>query len=153
MFHHLFLKNIVTRTAIGKESLTALHLNCGKNLTGNKIKFRLGEKKITWHPCCNIQPWLISWNICCCRVVLVWQTIDDRVGCWDMDNGHRRIIFQMDIYIHIRWWYWSHIPQVIIIPETRYYNYCSWRQMLLFRPDIEYYCWVAEVIYSSWVPD
>jgi len=31
-----FLKKyIVTRTVIGKESLAALHLNCGKNLTGN----------------------------------------------------------------------------------------------------------------------
>jgi len=49
--HHLSLKeNIVTRTAIGKERLTALHLNCGKNLTKknqnqNHINLEKEEKR------------------------------------------------------------------------------------------------------------
>ena len=47
-------------------------------------------------------------------------------------------------YIYIRWWYWSNIPQVVIIPEARYYRYCSWRQMLLLS------CWCQILLLSCW---
>jgi len=66
---------------------------------------------------------------------------------FDMGNGHWRIIVQqvlMDTYIYIRWWYWSNIPQVIIIPEARYYRYCFWRQMLLLS------CWYQILLLSCW---
>jgi len=45
MFHHLFFKNIVTRTAIGKESLTALHLNCGEILWEIKLNFDVEKEE------------------------------------------------------------------------------------------------------------
>ena len=118
---------------------------------GIKIIPTWREKKITRHPCYNIQPWLTSWNTCCCRDMLVWQTIDDRVWYWQRTlknyiststdgpcsrNGHT--------YIYIRWWYWSNISQVIIISEARYYRYWSWRQMLLLS------CWCRRLLLICW---
>ena len=51
-------ENIVTKTAIGKECLTALYLNCGGNLTGKKIKIKIistwRRKRSIRHPCYNI---------------------------------------------------------------------------------------------------
>jgi len=125
---------------------------------GNKIKFlSTREKKRTaQHPCYNIQPWLTSWNISCCRVVLVWQTIDDHLWYWQC------WILAMDIEeLYFKWTYTyisvDDIGQIfrkrllflkpditITVPEGR--CCCS-------VSDIKYYCWVAEVIYSSWVPD
>ena len=162
MFHHLFFKKyIVTRTAIGKESLTALHSNCGKNLTGklNQIS-SWRKKKTTWHPCYNIQPWLTSWNIGCCRVMLVWQTINDRVGYLDMDNGHWRIIFQKDTYTYIsvgdigqifrKWLLFLEQDVIATVPKGRYCCRCRilllscsshmlfsfWSQRLLLAPEV-----------------
>jgi len=110
------------------------------------------EKKTTWHPCYNNQPWLTSWNICCCRVVLVWQTIDDRVRYWQwtlknyISNGHIHIypLVILVKYSASDYYSWSQILSLPFVPEGR--CCCS-------VTDVEYYCWVAEVIYCFYVPE
>jgi len=127
----------------------------GKILREIKIIPTWREKKITRHPCYNIQPWLISWNICCCRVMLVWQTIDDRVWYWQWTlknyiststdgpcwrNG-QLCISVGDINQIFRKWLLFLKPDIIVaVPEGR--CCCS-------IADVEYCCWVAEVIYCS----
>jgi len=102
------------------------------------------DKKITWHPCHNIQSWLTSWNICCCRVMFVWQ--DSWWSCLILAMDIEELYFKWT-YKYIRWWYWWNILTVIIDPEVRHYSYCSWRQRLL----VSYCCRDAEVRYCSWV--
>ena len=130
MFHHLFFKDIVTRTTIGSECLTALHSNCGGSLIKKwEIKlnpFRLREDYTTS---------LLQHST---LIDILKQLLLPSCTCLT-DNWWSYWILAMDIeelyfkwtYIYIRWWYWSNIPQVIIIPEARYYGYCSCRQMLL----------------------
>ena len=86
---------------------------------GNKLKFLPTErKKITRHPCYNIQPWLTSWNICCCRVMFVWQTIDNRVWYWQwtlknyISTGH------------------THIYPLVILLKYSTSGYHFWSQIL-----------------------
>jgi len=92
---------------------------------GIKITPTWREKKIIRHLCYNIQPWLTSWYICCCRVMLVWQTIDDRVWYWQWTfyistsidgpcsrNGH------------------IHIYPLVILVKYSTSDYYSWSQIL-----------------------
>ena len=80
--------------------------------------------------------------------MFVWQKIDDRVGCLDMNNGHWRIIFQMDIHTYIsvgdisqifcKWLLFLKPDIIVTVPEGR----CCYSV-----PDVKYYCWqIAEVI-------
>jgi len=71
----------------------------------------------------------------------------------DIGNGHWRIIFQMDIHTYIsvgdigqifhKWLLFLKPDIIVTVPEGR--CCCS-------VPHVKY-CWVAEVIYSSWVPE
>jgi len=84
LFYHLFFKYIVTRATIGRENLTVLYLNWGGSLIkkmGIKI-IRLGERRAAYGNLVAILILFDNFNICCCRVMLVWQIIDDRVGYW-----------------------------------------------------------------------
>jgi len=144
-------KYIVTRTAIGKESLTAVHLNCGKKSHGklNQIS--------TWREKKDYTASLLQHST---LIDILKHLLLPSYACLT-DNWWSCLILAMDIeelyfnkywwsmlkkwtYIYIRWWYWSNIPQVVITPEARYYRYCSWKQMLLFS------CWYRVLLLSCW---
>ena len=69
--------------------------------------------------------------------MFVWQTIDDRVGCLDVGNGHWRIIFQMDIHIY---------PLVILIKYSAsdYYPWSQILSLLFHKADV-----VAQLLTSN----
>ena len=107
------------------------------------------DKKITWHPCYNIQPWLTSWNICCCRVMFVWQTVDDRVWYWQwtlknhISNEHTNMSVG-DIGEIFRQWLLILKPDITVtVPEGRYCYSVTGAKC----------CWVDEVMCCSWVPE
>ena len=127
MFHHLFFKNIVTRTTNGSECLTALPLNCGGSLIkmGNKIKIPSDWERR--RELLNIlQPWLTSETFvlpsCICLTA-----IHHRLWLW------KYWIFAMDIEK-----LYGHIYMIMLeygwVPEVRdSYRFISKVKPLLFQ--------------------
>jgi len=83
------------------------------------------DKKITWHPCHNIQSWLTSWNICCCRVMFVWQTVGDPVWYWQwtlknyISNEHTNISAGDIGEIFWQWLLILKSDIIVTVPEGR----------------------------------
>jgi len=120
-------ENVVTRTAIGKERLTALYLNCGGTLR-KKIKsklFRLGERREAYGILLQHQSCLTSWKLVAAENMSVWQKL---VIIYDIFNGHWRSTDgvhaqEMDTYL------------LVILIKHFASRYCCWSQTLLLS------CW------------
>jgi len=91
--------------------------------TGIKIIPTWREKKITRHPCYNIQPWLTSWNICCCRECLFDRQL---MIVFDIGNGH---ISQQVLMVHAQEMD-IHIYPLVILVKYSARGYYSWSQIL-----------------------
>jgi len=110
-----FPENIVTRTAIGRECLTALHSNCGDPLREFAVKFLPTEKeKRTARILVTTSTLFDTLNNCCCREFVCLTE-----NCWSwlvlamviIGNGHWR---NMDDV------WWSNIILKFLI------EHCSW---------------------------
>jgi len=116
----------------------------GDPYENNKIKnkFRLRERRETYSILVTISILIDILETCCCREYVCLTEVDNHTtyGHWRIIDG----VHAQEMAIYIRWWYWSNIPQVVIIPEARYYRYCSWRQMLLLS------CWCQILLLSCW---
>jgi len=135
-------------------SLTALHSNCGKNLAGKLNQISSWREKKDYTASLSQHSTLINIlkHLLLPRM-FVWQTIDDRIGYWQ---------WTLKNYISTER---THIYPLVILVKYSASDYYSWSQILslLFLKadvvaDVEYCCWVAEVIYcpsqrlllSSW---
>jgi len=134
-------ENIVTRTAIGKECLTALHLNCGENLTEKNLKLNYIS---TWRktrslrvPCYDIK---LDWhfgNLLLPRICLFdrswWSYM-----IYSMDIEEVLMVSMHKKWTYICWWYWSNILQVVTVADVRHCCRIA---------EVRHCCWVADVRY------
>jgi len=151
MFHHLFFKKIVTRTAIGLECLTALHLNCGKTY-GKLNQISTWRKKTDYTASLLQHSTLIDilkhllLPSCTCLTDNWWSAMV--LAMVNIGNGHwRNMVIEYCSCVPDRRVFlssWSDtVPEflkpdiTVTVPEGR--CCCS-------VSDIKYYCWVKYTV-------
>jgi len=123
----------------------------GKILREIKLNSDLEREEDNMASLLRCQSWLTSWTFVAAELCLFDRQL---MIVFNTGNGHWRIIFQqilmvhaqeMDIRVYIRWWYWSNIPPVVIIPEARYYVTVSEGRCCCSVPDVKYCCSVLKL--------
>jgi len=127
-----FPENVVTRTAIGRECLTALRGIPYENLGLNS--FQLRRKRELHGSLLQLQPCSTPWTIAAAENLFVWQRIDDRDWYWQwlllaMDIEEIWMMYGDQILFSSSWS--NIVPEFLIRYCSRLADVNHWAKMLM----------------------